>query len=465
MDFRTATYWHQGLFLQPQHFQRQELHQQFLKKPLFDLIAPHFWGVGELECAPESLSTHTVEVRRARLIFAQNTYVEFPGNAVIPPRSFDKVWTNTDQPLDVYLGLKKFSIVTPNATVVDSFSDAAAVQTRYISEANGQPTPGFYGEGPTAHIPVVLNAVRIFFGPELESLDEYDLIPIGSLIRDNETVKLSTDSVPPCYAMSGSQALQDLVRDIRDDMSGRMRQLAEYKTPRDMLHQDLDADFFILMQSLQALNRMVPTLIHLTETDQIHPWEVYGTLRQCVGEISTFSDQYDAVGRRRDTPGGEEGLPPYDHQRLYACFHAARRLINRLLSEISVGPEFRVTLEPQDNYLVGAIPREYFGARNRFYLVIQSSEIGEDSGQDFLRVVRLATPEALPKMIDHALPGIDMIEVSTPPQGMPKRTNARYFRIEQMSDEWELIEQAAEIDLFWPEAPADLRAQIVILRG
>jgi len=464
MDFRTATYWHQGLFLQPQHFQRQELHQQFLKKPLFDLVTPHFWGVGELECAPESLSAHTVEVRSARLIFRQDTYVEFPGNAVIPPRSFDKAWTDTDQPLDLYLGLKKFSIVSPNVTVVDSFDAAASVQTRFASEANGLPTPDFYGEGPSAHIPVVMNVVRIFFGPELESLDEYDLIPIGRLTRDNDAIKFRADQVPPCYAMSGSHILQDLVRDIRDDMSGRMRQLSEYKAPRDMLRQDLDPDFIMLMQSLQALNRMVPTLTHLTETDQIHPWEVYGALRQCVGEISTFSEQYDALGRRRDRPG-DEGLPPYDHQQLYACFHAARRMINRLLGEISVGPEFRVTLEPLDNYLVAPIPRDYFTSRNRFYLVIQAASLGEDGGQEFLKTARLATPHALPAMIDHALPGIDMIEVSTPPQGMPQRANARYFRIEQMSDAWEQVEQVAEIGLFWPSAPADLRAQVVVLKG
>ncbi len=464
MDFRTATYWHQGLFLQPQHFQRQELHQQFLKKPLFDLISPHFWGVGELESAPESLSDHTVEIRSARLIFRQNTYIEFPGNAVIPPRSFDKAWTDTDQPLPVFLGLKKLSIVSPNVTVVDSFNDAASVQTRFVSEANGQPTPDFYGEGPSAHIPVIMHVVRIFFGPEIEALDEYDLIPIGRLSRDNDTVKFSADDVPPCYAMSGSVVLQDLVRDIRDDMSGRMRQLSEYKAPRDMLRQDLDPDFIMLMQSLQALNRLVPHLTHLTETDQIHPWEVYGALRQCVGEISTFSEQYDALGRRRDRPG-DEGLPPYDHQALYACFHAARRMINRLLSEISVGPEFRVTLEPLDNYLVGSIPRDYFASRNRFYLVVQTAGIGEEGGQEFLRIARLAAPHVLPTMIDHALPGIDMIEVSTPPQGMPQRANARYFRIEQMSEAWEQVEQAAEIGLFWPGAPTDLRVQVIVLKG
>ena len=83
----------------------------------------------------------------------------------------------------------------------------------------------------------------------------------------------------------------------------------------------------------------------------------------------------------------------------------------------------------------------------------------------FLRTARLAAPRALATMIDHALPGIDLIEISAPPQGLPQRANAHYYRVEQMSAEWEHVEQAAEIALFWPEAPADLRVQLVVLRG
>ncbi|MGE4126016.1 MAG: type VI secretion system baseplate subunit TssK [Pusillimonas sp.] len=463
MDFRTGTYWHQGLFLQPQHLQRQELHQHFLKHPLFEMTTPWFWGVSELEFAPESLSARTVEVRRARLLFRDNTYVEFPGNAIIGPRSFDTIWANSDEPLDVYLGLRKLSPSAANVTVVDALDNAATAGTRYASQSDGQPMPDLYGDGPMAVVPTVVHVVRLFFGPELASLDDYDLIPIGKLSRDNDVVKFRADTVPPCYALSGSTILQDLVRDIRDDMSGRLRQLSEYKAPRDIQRQELDPEYLMLMQSLQALNRAVPQLMHLCETAQVHPWQAYGVLRTCVGEISTFCEAFDVTGRRRDTQ--DEGLPPYDHLGLYTCFNTARRIINQMLGEISVGPEFRVTLEPQDDYLVAAIPRDYFANRNRFYLVTQTASRNELTSQDFLRTARLAAPRALATMIDHALPGIDLIEISAPPQGLPQRANAHYYRVEQMSTEWEHVEQAAEIALFWPEAPADLRVQLVVLRG
>lgn len=463
MDFRTGTYWHQGLFLQPQHFQRQELQQHFLKTPLFEMTRPYFWGVGQLEFGPEATAATSVEVRKAKLLFRDHTYIEFPGNAVIGPRSFEKIWTDSDQPLEVYLGLRKLTPNSANVTVVDAFDQAASAPTRFASEANGQATPDLYAEGPEATIPVVKHVVRIFFGPELASLDDYDLIPIGRLVHENDSTRFTQDSIAPCYAMSGSTVLQDLVRDIRDDMLGRMRQLAEYKSPRDIQREELDPEFLMLMQSLQALNRAIPQLVHYTETSQVHPWEIYGFLRICVGEISTFAANFDTVGRRRD--GQDEGLPPYNHLDLYGCFSAARRIVSQLLAEISVGPEFRVTLEPHADYLIASIPREYFAARNRYYLVTQTAAKHEYSGEAFLRAARLAAPQSLPLMIDHALPGIDLIEVATPPQGLPKRANARYYRIEQMSSEWETVEQTGQLGLFWPDAPSDLHAQLIVLKG
>ena len=464
MDFRTATYWHQGLFLQPQHLQRQDLHQQFLQKPLYDLSTPHAWGVGKLEFAPDGLAAQHIDIRDAQLIFRPNTYVEFPGNALIAPRDFSTAWTDTDQPLDVYLGLRKLAIAQPNVTVVDAFEDATNALTRYASQADGQETPDLYGDGPVAQVPILMHIVRVFFGTELDALDDYDLIPIGQLQRINDTVQFSATVMPPCYRLSGSTILPNLLRDIRDELSGRMRQLAEYKVPQDLQQQELDPGYFMLMQALQALNRQVPALTHLAETPQVHPWTVYGALRSCVGELSTFSEHYDALGRRRDLPA-DEGLPAYDHLQPYACFQAARHLISRLLNDISAGPEFRVTLEPVDNYRVASIARDHFAARNRFYLMLQFAKKWDGTTQDFLRLARLAAPHALPGLIDHALPGIDLIDISSPPQGMPKRANARYFRIEQMSAEWEQIVQAAEIGLFWADAPDDLRAQIIVLRG
>ena len=462
MDFRAGTYWHQGMFLQPQHFQRLEQTQQFYRKPLYEATSPYFWGIGYLELAIDALTARSFEIRTARAIFQDQTYVEFPGNAVISARSFDQIWTATDVPLDVYLGLKKLSAVAPNVTVVDSLNDAAVVSSRMVSLGDAHQMPDLYGSGPAANMPTVLFVPKIFFGPEIETLGDYDLIPIAKLVRDIDTIRLVPQSVPPSYALAGSRLLSDVLNDIRDDMTGRLRQITEYKIPRDMQRQELDPDYLLLLQAVQALNRLVPLAVHLAETDQIHPWTVYGFLRMCVGELSTFSDRTDVMGRQSDK---DEGMPRYDHLNLGPCFLAARKLISQLLSEISVGPEFYAYLEPRGDFLVGALPSEFFATRNRFYLVTKTGSNNERLSQDFVKTVRIASTSQLPSLIDLALPGIDLIEVLTPPQGLPQRPNTRYYRIEQMTQAWEAVEQEGELAMFWAQAPEDLRVEVVVLRG
>ena len=462
MEFKKGIYWHQGLFLQPQHFQLFDLQNQYSRKPLFELGTPYYFGVGQIQLSEESLNVRSFQVRSAKLIFQDQTFIEFPGNAVIGPRSFDKIWINGDQPLDVYLGLKKISSTAPNVTVINSLDDTASANTRMVSLADAEEFPDLYSSGPSASIPTVQYAVRIFFEPELNSLDDYNLIHIARLVRDSDAIKLFPQYVPPCYSMFGSSMLTDLVKDIRDDMAGRLRQLEEYKIPREIQQLEFDPDYFSLLQVVQTLNRLVPEIFHLTETSHAHPWNIYGLLRVIVGEISTFSENVDVFGRRK---GSNDGLPPYDHLNLGPCFSAARILINQLLNHISVGPEYLTIMEPRENYLVAILPKEYFTNRNRFYLIIQTNSHKGRLSEEFHQMSRLAAPSELPILIDHALPGIDLIDIAIAPQGLPRRANSNYYRIEQMTTEWEIVEREGELALFWPDAPDDLRAEVVILKG
>ena len=48
-------FWHEGLFLQPQHFQLEDLHFQSLLTPFHRLLQPYFWGIGDLDIQEAAL--------------------------------------------------------------------------------------------------------------------------------------------------------------------------------------------------------------------------------------------------------------------------------------------------------------------------------------------------------------------------------------------------------------------------
>ncbi|TDV28725.1 type VI secretion system protein ImpJ [Paraburkholderia caballeronis] len=461
MEEGKGIYWHQGMFMQPQHFQLAERCEQFRVKPVFDAGLPHFWGVGALEITDAAVANRTFEVRGATLIFPDRSYIEYPGNAVIAPRTFDPASIESDRPVTVYLGLKKANDPGRQVELCSDSAQAGGVATRYASVGAPVDVPDLYSDGPSAPVHTLLHVVRIFFENETANLGSYDLIPIAQLVRDGDAIRLSDSFVPPCYTLAGSETLMRSVRDLRDDLAGRVRQLQELKSPREIQKADADPGYSVFLLALRSLTRACPYLFHMTETPHVHPWLVYGALRQLIGELSVFSERIDMFGETQD---GTPGLPAYSHVALQNCFARARALIAGLLNEITVGPEFLAALTGRDGFYVGELPRSFFDRRNRFYLVVRSDQDPNALVDGLLRDARLASDEDMPGLVAHALPGLELIHLSVAPQGLPRRAGSCYFRIEQMSDLWDKVEREGGIALQWLDAPDDLRAEIVILR-
>ena len=83
-------FWHQGLFLQPHHFQRENLYFQSLLTPFHRYMVPYFWGVGELTLPKVVAGNAFDKIHKGYLIFPDQTYVTYPGNALIQAREFGR---------------------------------------------------------------------------------------------------------------------------------------------------------------------------------------------------------------------------------------------------------------------------------------------------------------------------------------------------------------------------------------
>jgi len=454
-------FWYQGLFLQPQHFQLSDLHARSLLRPVIEHGIPHFWGVGGLDIAVGSLANSVLETSRLQLLFRDGTYVQCPGNALIKARSFEGAWTQTDKPFTCYVGLKKLSEVESNVTVVPSYDDVSTVKTRFVTSADPEEVRDIYGDGPPAQYKSLRYVLRIFWETELGHLDDYELIPLARIEKDGDAIRLSETFIPPCFAVGGSPVLVKTMRDLRDEVSGRTRQLDEYKSPRELQKAEFDANYMVYLLALRSLNRYAPLLLHLGETAQLHPWQAYAVLRQLVGELSSFSDRVNMLG---ETDAGEALVPPYDHQDLGKCFASTAGLITQLLNEITIGPELLVRLELHDGLYSADLPREFFASRNRFYLVLRTERNVDEIVPPFMQEAKLGARADVQTLISRALPGVELIHLTQPPQGLPRRAYSIYFRVEQFSAPWENVEAKGNIALYWANAPDDLKVDMVVVR-
>ena len=459
MDAIQAVYWHQGMFMQPQHFQLADLAQQQQLRPIVESGLPHFWGVGQLELEPVTLAGSTIMVRRASLLFQDGTAVTWPGNAAIAARGFDQAWLSGGQSMQIYLGLRRQSLQQANVSLVASEAEAAQAPSRFAALADPAPMPDLLSDGPAAQVRTLLHVVKIFFEHELPDLGEYLLIPVACLLRVEEGVVLDRQYIPPAYQLDGAESLAFMLKDMRDELAGRARQLEEYKCPRER-QGEFDQNELMLLLALRSLNRSVAMLFHLTELPQVHPWHIYGLLRQLVGELSSFSEQVDMFGAFDNG----NGLPAYDHVNLQHCFDQVRQRVRRLLNGITIGPDYLVALQPDGEAWRAELPKRFFEQRNRFYLVLRNLADPDSQRDSFLSEARLAAADDITGLILHALPGLELIHMDSAPSGIPRRSHSLYFRIEQISQLWDNVERYGEISLHWPHAAAELKAEIIVLR-
>ena len=216
----------------------------------------------------------------------------------------------------------------------------------------------------------------------------------------------------------------------------------------------------VYLLALRSLNRYVPVLFQLTEAQPVHPWAVYGTLRQLIGELSSFSERVNVMGELSD---GNCILPNYDHRNLWGCFSAAQALISQLLDEITAGPEYVIRLLYDGTYYAADLNPALFEGRNRFYLVLKTEEDPKTVLQSLTTVVKFCSREHLPILIARALPGIGLEHLAVPPQELPRRARSIYFAVDHHSEQWAFVQKGRNIALYWDSAPEDLEVELMVV--
>jgi type VI secretion system protein ImpJ len=212
--------------------------------------------------------------------------------------------------------------------------------------------------------------------------------------------------------------------------------------------------------ALRSLNRYAPLLFHFTETRQVHPWAVYGVLRQLIGELSSFSTEINMLGELQD---GTPQIPTYDHWNLWDCFSGSQALIAQLLDEITAGPEYMIQLIYDGTYFAADLPPSIFVGGNRYYLVLGTEADPKSVGQSLSTIAKLSSRETLPLLIARSLPAIGLKHLETPPQELPRRARSIYFQIDHHSDQWAAVQKGNNLALYWDAAPEDLKAELMVV--
>jgi type VI secretion system protein ImpJ len=457
---RRPFFWHQGLFLQPQHFQQQDRYVQSLLEPFQAYLQPHFWGVASQIIQEAALGNQSFNLIQGKFLFPDQTFVSLPGNALLEGRSFNESWIEGGKPLGVLIGLRKWNSTGENVTVLPSLERIGDISTRFVTSTEPEEALDLHHGGPPAQVKHLYYALKLFWESEEENLGEYDLIPLAYLERRGETIGLSQRFFPPTLSMSAANPLLRLVVEIRDQLASRSHQLESYKRDRGIHTAEFGARDMVFLLALRSLNRYVPLLFQMTESEPVHPWHVYGLLRQIIGELSSFSETFNVLGEKSD---GTALIPSYNHRKLWECFFAAQSVLLQLLDEITAGPEHMLQLLYDGTYYATELSPTIFQGNNRYYLVITTDQNRQQQLSSFTSLAKMGPRESLPILIARALPGISLAPLETPPQELPRRANSLYFKIDHHGDQWQQVQRNRNLAVFWDAAPEDLKVELMVV--
>jgi type VI secretion system protein ImpJ len=408
-----------------------------------------------------ALGTKSFQLLTGSFLFPDGTYAVFPGNGLIEARSFDEAWIEGGKPFPVLIGLKKWNDAGENVTILNQLESLSEVATRFVAFTDPEEVKDLHSGGPKGQVKRLYYVLKIFWERERTQLGDYLLMPIAHLERMGEEVRFSERFISPCLTLSSSDQLLKITREIRDQIAARSQQLEQYKRQRGVQTAEFGSRDMVYLLALRSLNRYVPLLCHLTETQQVHPWVAYGAIRQLIGELSSFSEKVSVLGEVLEDKGRD--LPVYDHWNLWGCFSAAQGLISQLLDEITAGPEYVIRLLYDGTYFAADLNPAIFEARNRFYLVFRTEEDPKLVLQSVNTVAKVGSRERLPLLIARALPGIGLEHLPVPPQELPRRARSIYFAVDHHSDQWNLVQKGHNIALYWDNAPEDLEAELMVV--
>jgi type VI secretion system protein ImpJ len=460
MDVLRNIYWNQGAFLQPQHFQLMDFASRQRVHVLQSYSLNHFWGVARLDINLAALAGESFELRGGEFFFDDGAFVTIPDTSPSQARSFAGKWPESEKPLDVYLAMQRFNPWGSNVTEVSGPEEIQRATTRFFTDKEPEEIPDFHANGPAAHLKRLSHTLKIFFESEREQMHDYHVIRIARLVRQGDTVTLAPDYIPPCVSLDASDSLTALHQEIRDMVAVRCRMLEQYKSPNTLRRSEMDLRYMIYLLALMTLNRHLPVLNHLRTAQRVHPWDSYRDLSQFIGELSTFSHTVNAAGEARD---GRLLLPTYDHQDLWGCFSAARKLCAELLEGIVLGPEYLLPLVRQEEFFVASPPEGVFRPDTAYWLVLRT-ETPESIREPITQHVKLSASTKISTLIALAVPGAGLEYSENPPAGMPQDPKVKYFLIDRHCPQWLEIEKTRTVSLYWPEAPDDITAEIAVIR-
>jgi type VI secretion system protein ImpJ len=435
--------WDEGMLLVPQHFQQLGRFHEAAMMRRAAMSSPFFWGLSALEVDLGAVEAGEFSLQRLAGVLPNGFLFEAPNADPLPPaRRFVDMFDATADRLGVHVAmptLRAGSLAISDEGVEGNRPTPFLRQiTRVVDDAR----PGIERSIATA-----APNLRIVF--EGEVLDDYEWMRIAEVERTaTGGYRLSQTFVPTCLRVSASPVVMGALRRVVDVLSARSEELGSRS--RQTSGMSGAANLWLL----DAINSSLPGLLHCLQHAGAHPRDVFLQLVALGGRMCSF-----AVGEH------PRNLPSYDHADQTATFRAVEDRLRDLLETVVPNRCIAVPLaKKSETSFQASLPDATLLKQAHFYLGVTSDLPEQRLVAEFPMKVKISSIDRVDQLLVQMVPGLRMSHVATPPEDVPARAGATYFKLDPSGEHWDAIVQSQSLAFHIPPDVAGAQLELVALK-
>ena len=302
--------WHEGMLLEPQHFQQQDCYNQAIHHAFESSSNAYFWGVKHLEIDQDKLIAGKFVIKNLLALMQDGSVVQVTENDTSLPELDLTKEKDIDfkNPVFINLCIVKYR---------DGAANVHADFPRYESVADQDFVDENTGQTPIA-IPRLKYQITLIAGDDVPH--RYIHFPIARIqLRDDGYVKL-----PYAYPAPMVNARTDLHGPL-SAMTANLRKKLNFLASKIQTSDAETGNFVLeaLVQYSMILSPLVPRIEVMLDSESCHPFSLYQEVCFIAGSLSNLR-------REASCPR----LPKYDHLDALKSFNEVLDHIDNFVSVI-----------------------------------------------------------------------------------------------------------------------------------
>lgn len=430
-----AVNWHEGLFLQPHHFQAWDRHWSERVSTGEQWQSPFGYGVLSISINESALAAGFLQIDSLRCKTPGGALIDFGTGHQSERRDLRPaldVQSSQSRPaspnngrsgtqslvgIDVYIGVPRLKLGNKNVDEVQHINGA-----RFRAHWLDLPD-----EVDAASVRPVelrqLNAKILLGTDDLAGFDVLRIARVQRSTRDTAIVQLDPNYIPPVLECSAWTSLRSEVLSALYDL---MQQYSEQFSQQifdhgGALHANSPIDVQRLLV-LQAVNPAASVLGVLANSRGIHPLTAYVELAKLAGSLDLISS--DRVAKP---------TAAYDHENLGGIFFELKHRIVRSIAAIQSSPYKQYMFLGNDRGMQVAIESSQFLINRRWFIGIMKGNLASDTLHELLAPGnmdwKLGSLSQVDRLFAQRSPGIELRSTQNMPSSLPRGEEWVYYEV------------------------------------